>query len=98
MACRNQARLGLGGARGTRQRAHRGSQSDKIEPLAFESFSGADKPRPRMLGLAALQGNLDQSRVAAMDTAQEMHRVREIAAGMTATGFQQRIEVLMART
>jgi hypothetical protein len=51
-----------------------------------------------MLGLAALQGNLDQSRVAAMDTAQEMHRVREIAAGMTATGFQPRIEVLMART
>jgi hypothetical protein len=42
-------------------------------------------------------GELDQARLVAMKAAQQMHAVREVPRGIQAGGFEQGIQMAMAR-
>src|SRR5690348_342582 len=96
MTCGEQAGLALGGASCARQGSDRGRQPDEIKPFTLERLRRAIEPVvDRPLG-ATLKRNLDQSRIAAMKAAQEMHRIGEIAAGMRPPTVEQAEEIGMA--
>jgi hypothetical protein len=46
---------------------------------------------------AALERELDEPRVAAMKSTQEVYRIREVSAGVRARAFQQGVQIRMAR-
>ena len=92
----DQARFGLRGARRARHRPDCGSQADEIQPLALEPFRRTGQPiLDRSLG-AALERNFNQTGVAPVKAAQQVHGVGKVAAGVTAGRFEQHVEIGMA--
>ena len=76
----DQSRFRFRRAGRARQRADGSGKTNEVEPLALETVGGAGQPiADRALG-AALEGNFDQTGVAAVETAQQMDRVGNIAA------------------
>ncbi len=65
-------------------------QADQIKPLALERFGGSASHAWLGPCRAALKRELDQAGMAAVEAAQQMHRVGEVAAGMRAAGLRAR--------
>ena len=92
-----QAGLGLGRAWRAWKRADRGGEAEQIEPLALEALRSISQPRLSSRVGAMFERKIDESGVAAVKAAQKMHGIGEIAAGVGAGAFDQRLDVRMAR-
>ena len=97
MARGHQTSFGLGGAGRARKRADRRGQPDKVEPLALECLGSMGQPLADRAGRAALKCDFDEAGVTAVEAAQEMHGIGQIAAGMAAGAVEQCGEMRMAR-
>ncbi len=96
MAGGAQARFGLQRAGRAWHWANRGGQPDEIEALTLERFARPLQPRPDIALGRTLKRQLDQARVTAVDVAQQMDGIGQIAAGMASGCFEQGIEIGMA--
>ena len=85
----SKAGFGLGRAGRARQRADRGGQADEVEPLALEGVGGVLEPvAGRPAGVQA-QRHVDQAGVAAVEAAEQVDRVGEVAGGVGARALDQ---------
>ena len=95
--CAEQAGFGLGRAGRARQRADRGGQPDEIQPLALERLGRLGQPGSRGAVRGLGERELDQAGMAAVQAAQQVHRVGEVAARVRAGSLDQGMEMGMAR-
>lgn len=92
-----QRRFGFGCARRAWNWAHRGSQTDKIEPFALKSFGGPSQPLPTLAVWTAVQRKFDQARITPVERAQQVDEIRQVAASVRSDRLVEGVDVRMTR-
>ena len=80
------------------KRTHRGCQTDQEQPFALEGVGRMREPVAGGRLRRQARSKLDQRGVASVETAQEMDRVRHVAAGIGGGGVDQGGKIRMAST
>jgi hypothetical protein len=96
MARCDQAGFGLGSSRSARQRSYRRGQADEVEAFPFEGIGSMGEPISNNALGAALERNLDEAWIVAMDAAQEVDGVCHVTAGMPPDTIKKSREMRMA--